>query len=161
MVRIKGLRRSIIVVCIVLLALSGVIQMPPDKYYYAYVKNLVNQHQAEVVEVGKSLKLDDDRLVIDRVIISKDKLYLRYTLKRKLMGWSFCDNSIKIYDDKNKELQIHSGGQSGRAWGEYGIIEYSGVKGDIKYITVKLNHYDRRDEMKILLKKEGDQHENK
>ncbi|MGE5627915.1 MAG: hypothetical protein ACM3X7_07330 [Solirubrobacterales bacterium] len=55
--------------------------LPEGKYYNQNLKDLVNAKKANVIEVGKELKLDQDTLIIRRIINTEDKTYVRYTMK--------------------------------------------------------------------------------
>lgn len=157
---IKGLRRTIIVICFILLALSGFSCLPASKYYNKDIKKLVAENKAQVIEVGKGMKIDNDTIYIKRIINTKDRTYIRYSYIRKELGWSFPLNTIKIFDDKGKEYRHQSGTSSGKLWGQDALDEVEKLDKDAKYITLKLDWYDRKNELKISLGKEGEVSEN-
>lgn len=135
--------------------------LPESKYYGKNLKALVKENKAQVIEVDKSFKIDKDTLLIKRIINTEDKTYLRYAFIRKEQGWSFPAGAIKLFDDKECEYWNGGGGWSGKIWGQDGIIEYERLRDDVEYITLKYDLYDRSNELKISLKKEGEINENK
>lgn len=130
--------------------------IPEGKYFDGNLKNLVNTKKASVIEVGKELKLDKDTLIIRRVINTEDKTYVRYTMIRKINLWSFSDNNIKIFDDKGKELHKSGGTGNGKLWGQEGLFYMDRIPNDVKYLVIKLDIYDRHDEVKIPLGEVGE-----
>lgn len=135
--------------------------IPESKYYEKDLKAMVNEKKAQVIEVGKGMKIDKDTIFIERIINTQDKTYIRYALIRFDQGWSFSESAIKIFDDKGKQYQKKSGSWKGKFWGQDGLFEIDKINNDVKYITLKLDWYDRKDEMKISLGKEGEINENK
>lgn len=141
--------------------ISGFRCLPESKYYYKSLKVLVDTEQAQVIEVRKGMKIDKDTIYIKRIINSKDKSYIRYAVIMNEQGWSFSEGAMKIFDDKGKEYHSMSGGWSGKLWGQDGILEIDRINKDSKYITLKLDWYDRKNELTISLGKEGEINENK
>lgn len=135
--------------------------LPERKYYYKSLKVLVDTQQAQVIEVGKGMKIDKDTIYIKRIINSKDKSYIRYAVIMNEQGWSFSEEAMKIFDDKGKEYHSMSGGWLGKLWGQDGILEIDRINKDSKYITLKLDWYDRKNELTISLGKESEINENK
>lgn len=159
--RIKALRRTVIAICLLILIASGFMSLPESKYYYKDLKTLVNAKKAQVIEVEKGMKIDKDTILIKRIINTQDKTYIRYAFIRFEQGWSFPEEAIKIFDDKGKQYQSKGGGWTGKLWGQDGVIELDRISEDVKYITLKLEWYDRKNEMVISLEKEGKGNENK
>ena len=135
--------------------------LPESKYYNKDIKALVKAKKAQVFEVGKVMKIDKDTILIKRIINTQDKTYIRYAFIRFEQGWSFSEQAIKIFDDKGKQYQGKAGGWSGKMWGQDGLIEIDRINEDAKYITLKLEWYDRKNELRISLGKEGEINENK
>lgn len=161
-VKIKFLRRSIIIICAILLIISNINIFPESKYYYDEIKNQVSAKKAEDIEINKSMTIDKDKIIIERIIIAKDAVYLRYSTRMNGLGWSFCDgNAIKMYDDKQHLYICTGGGTSGKIWGQDGVIEFEKLDKDARYIVLKLDWYDRKDEIKVPLNMEGEASENK
>lgn len=158
---IKGLRRTIIVICLLILAVSSFRSLPESKYYDKNLKALVKAKEAQVIEVGKGMKIDKDTIFIKRIINTQDKTYIRYAFIRFEQGWSFSEGAIKILDDKGKQYHFISGAWSGKMWGQDGLMELDRLNKDSKYITLKLEWYDRKNELKISLGKEGEINDNK
>jgi len=159
-VKIKGLRKVIITICLIILVVSGFSNLPESKYYNKDIKGLVNEKKAQVIEVGKGFKIDKDTIRIKRIINTQDKTYIRYAVIINEPGWSFSAGAIKVFDDKGRQYENHGGGFSGKIWGQDGIIEYERLGEDVKYITLKLEWYDRKNQLKISLGKEGEISEN-
>ncbi|WP_278246520.1 DUF5643 domain-containing protein [Clostridium lundense] len=113
------------------------------------------------MEVGKGFKIDEDTIFIKRIINTEDKTYIRYAVITKEQGWSFPGGIIKIFDDKGKQYRNHGGGSSGKVWGQDGLIHFDKLKKDAKYIKLKVEWYDRENELKISLGKESGINENK
>lgn len=118
MAKIKGLRRTIIVICLLILILSGFTSLPESKYYNKNLKVLVNAKEAQVIEAGKGMKIDEDTIFIKRIINTQDNTYIRYAFIRFEQGWSFSEGALKIFDDKGKEYHSMSGSSSGKLWGQ-------------------------------------------
>jgi hypothetical protein len=159
--QIKELRRTIIGLCLLILTLSGFRSLPESKYYDKNLKTLVKANEAQVIEVGKGMKIDRDTIYIKRIINTQDKTYVRCAFIRFEQGWSFPDGALKIFDDKGKEYLNRSGGWSGKLWGQDGLFEIERINKDSKYIAFKLDWYDRKNELTISLGKEGEINENK
>ncbi len=135
--------------------------IPSSKYYKQDIKELVNAKKAQVFEVGKVMKIDKDSILIKRIINTQDKTYIRYAFIRFEQGWSFPVEVIKVFDDKGKQYQSKGGGWTGKLWGQDGLIELDRISEDTKYINLKLEWYDRKNEMTISLEKEDKVNENK
>lgn len=159
LIEIKALRRSIITVCILVLALSWANSFPESKYYYDNMKEQVKEGKAKVIEVDKALNFDNDKFYIRRIINTEDKTYIRFSYIKKEQGWSFPDSSISIVDDKGNIYPSHGSGASGKMWGQEGLMSFDRINSDAKQITVKLNWFDRNDQMMISLEKAGDPNE--
>lgn len=160
MVIIKGLRRAIIITCLLLLAVKVFQNLPESKYYHDDLKALVDAKKAQVIEVGKGVKIDKDTVYIKRIINTEDRTYIRYAFIRLEQGWSFPENAIKIFDDKGRDFKNYRSGYSGKMWGQDGMIEIDKINDDAKYIILKIDWYDRKNELKISLGKEGEIIEN-
>lgn len=65
---IKSLRRAIITICLIILTISGLESLPESKYCNKDLKTLVNTKKANVIEVGKEMKIDEDTILIKRII---------------------------------------------------------------------------------------------
>ncbi|WP_202750595.1 hypothetical protein [Clostridium rhizosphaerae] len=107
------------------------------------------------------MKIDRDNIYIRRIINTKDKTYIRYAFIRFEQGWSFSEGALKVFDDKGKEYHVMGGGWSGKLWGQDGLLELDRINKDSRYITLKLDWYDRKNEITISLGKEGEINENK
>ncbi|MEG2918256.1 MAG: hypothetical protein RR891_00600 [Clostridium sp.] len=155
MIIIKRLRRTIIAICLFILAISVCYSIPKGKYFDEDLKQLVNEKKAQVIEVGKSMKLDNAPILIHRIINTEDTTYIRYSFIRFEHGWSFPGSNIQVFDDKEQEYFNHGGESSSNMWGEDGLLNIERVADDAKYIIIRINVYDRKNEMKISLAEEG------
>lgn len=159
--KIKVLRRSIIVICLITLCVIGFACLPKSKYYYNDIKTLVDEGKAEVIELNQKMKIDNDDLIIKRIINTEDKSYVRYRQIRTTRGWSFSESIFRIFDDKGEEYIKVAGSASTNFWGQEGLMQLDKKIGkDVKYLTIKVDWYDRKSEIKIPLSKEGEANEN-
>lgn len=161
MIDIKLLRRGIIAVCILILMTNLIYDIPEGKYYEDELKELVKDGKAQVIEINKKAKLGGDTFIAKRLITTHDETYLRYSVVRWEMGWSFPAGAIEIIDDKDRHYDGLGGGSSGKTWGQEGLIRYDKLEDDIKEVTLKLNWYDRNMEIKVPLQKDGAINEDK
>lgn len=107
------------------------------------------------------MKIDNDNLIIKRIINTEDKSYIRYRQISTVIGWSFSENALKIFDDKGQEYQHIAGSYSTRLWGQEGLMLLDKkISEDVNYLTIKIDWYDRKTEMKIPLSEEGETNEN-
>lgn len=134
--------------------------LPEGKYYNKELKVIVNKGDAQVIEVGEGMKFDRDTIYIKRIINTKDSSYLRYSLIRLEAGWTFSEGALKVYDDRGKEYKHWGGGSSGKIWGQEGLIEIEKIDSGAKFLIIKLDWYDRKNEIQISLKREGEIDEN-
>lgn len=132
---------------------------PESKYYNRDIKALVKAGEAQVIEVGQEMKIDKDTINIKRIINTQDKTYIRYNLVRLESGWSFSESALKIFDDKGNEYISMSGGWSGKLWGQDGLIQIDRISKDSKYIIIKIDWYDRQNELKISFEEEDEVYE--
>lgn len=158
---IKRLRRTIIAICLGILTISAFMSLPESKYGSKSLKTLVDTKKAQVIEVGKKMEIDKDTILIKRIINTEDKTYIRYALERFEQGWSLSEGAINIFDDKGNQYRYNGGQSSGKLWGQDGLISFDRINEDAKYITLKLDWYDRKNEMKISLEKEGENNDSK
>lgn len=149
----KVLRRSIIVICSVLLIPLVFTSFPNGKYFNDELKTLVKSGKAEVIEVNKKIPIDNDTIYIERIINTDTQTILRYKIVEE-PGWSFPSNVLLLYDDAGKKHQ-GGGASSGRFWGEDGIINYERISKASKEITIRLEWYDRVGEVVIPIDKGG------
>lgn len=161
MTKIKWIRRTLIIISLLILLFSGFISLPEDKYASKNLEALVKAQKAQVIEVGKTMKVDNDSIYIKRIINTEDKTYIRYAYIMHEQGWSFSDSELKIFDDKGKEYHITGGSGSGKLWSQDMLIDLDKIDKDSKYITIKLDWYDRKNELTIPLEKAGAIIENK
>lgn len=138
----------------------GLCSLPKSKYYDKNIKKLVDEKKAQVIEVGKKLKIDKENIVINRIINTQDKTYIRYTFTRIEPGWSFPAAVIKVFDDKGRKYESQGAESSINICRQEGIINFDRVKKDAEYIILKLEWYDRKSQLKISLGKEGEINEN-
>lgn len=155
---IKKLRRTIIVICSIIIALHVFLSIPKGKYFHDNLRDLVKSNKAEVLEVGKSLKLDNDKILIKRIIICEDEIHIRYAYVAHEEGWSFSGISLKIYDDNGNLYESQSASSTGRSWGSDGLITVDNDR-KTQSLTLKIDHYDRHSELTVPLIKEGDSNE--
>lgn len=144
----KVLRRFIIIMCIILLIPLLIASIPEGKYFNKELQGKVKTGVAQVIEVNKKWKIDDDTIIIQRIIITDKNTYLRVSYVRNENGWSFPLESIELYDNKQK-INISSDEEIGKLWGEDGLNEYERLSAGCKEITLKLQWYDRKMEFKI------------
>lgn len=152
----KGLRRAIIVICLIILTVRGLNSLANGKYYDENINEMVNGKEYQVIEVGKDMKLDNDTILITRIINTEDKTYIRYSVKAMEKGWSFSESAIKVFDDREHQYEYSGAGSDGKD----GFIKFDRINEDANYITVKIDWYDRKNEMKISLMEEGEVNEN-
>ena len=157
---IKGVRRAIIVICLLILAIGGFYSIPKGKYFDDSIEELINNKKAEVIEVHKKMKIDEDSFIVKRIINAEDSTYIRYSLIRLEGGWSFPGTSIEVTDNNGKEYFNHGESSSGKLWGQEGLIRIDKIDEGAKYIIVKFNCYDRKSEVKISLLEDGETDEN-
>lgn len=144
----KAFRRTVIVICAILLIPLIFCSISEGKYFYKELKAKVDNGIARVIEVNKKLKIDDDAIIIQRIIITDKNTYVRVRYVQSQPGWSFPLSSIVLYDNKGK-VDYYAGEGSGRLWGEEGINEYNQIGNDCKKIIIKLQWYDRKQELDI------------
>lgn len=152
----KSLRRSIIVICLILLStiiLPTFSGLENGKYYSTELKTLVKNGKADVIEVNKKINIDSDTIYIERIINTDKETNLRYKIMEK-PGWSFSNSALALYDEKGKK-QMKGSLSSGMFWGEDGIISYDRVDKDSKKIIIKLEWYDRTGEVIVPIAKGG------
>lgn len=151
----KVFRRSIIIICSVLLIPIIVSSIPSGKYFDSYWKKEMTSNNAKVIEVNKSWKIDNASIIIQSVILNDKYAYIRSRYVSFERGWSFPLQAIEIYDDKGKKyMNVGSVGE-GKLWGEEGMAKYEKIPKDCKEIILKLKYYDRKVEMKIPCKRGG------
>jgi hypothetical protein len=125
--------------------------IPEGKYYDKTLEAKVENGSVDVVEINKEMKIDNDTIFIQRLIIDEGNIYLRYSTEEE-KGWSFSDSALALYDDKGNYLSSSGGGSSEKSWGRDGLIEFEKAEGNCKELTLKLEWYDRQGELKIPLK---------
>ena len=125
--------------------------IPMNKYYSSYLEKLVDEGKAEVVEVGQDLQIDDETLLIKRVINIDEASYIRYSFITFNHGWFLSGKAIKVMDDQGNEYRYKSDESEYRTWGEDGILKISKIDEDAKYLILKLDWYDRQDEIRVSL----------
>lgn len=140
---------------------SNINSLPASKYYSKDLEEQVKQNKAQVIEVKKELKFDKDKVIIDRLIITHDEINVRYTVFQNDHGWSFSSSSLEVYDDSGNKYQEYSGTGCGKTWGAEGVISYHNQNKDTKFIKIKLDWFDRHDEIQIPLISGGTNNENK
>lgn len=145
---LKAFRRSVIIICTILLIPLIFCSIPEGKYFNKELNAKVNSGAAKVIEVNKKLKLDNDTIIIQRIIITDKNTYVRMRYVQSQMGWSFPFSAIELYDDKGK-VDYYGGEDAGKLWGEEGIDKYNQISNDCKKITIKLQWYDRKQELVI------------
>ncbi|MBK1812329.1 hypothetical protein JHL18_17025 [Clostridium sp. YIM B02505] len=121
----------------------------------------MNQKKAQVIEVNKDMKIDNDTISIKRIINTDDKAYIISTYKPSELGWTFSTSAIEIYDDKGRQYKYRGGEDKGKIWGQDQLTEFDRIDKETKAITLKLDWYDRKAEMTISLDKEKNINENK
>ena len=55
----------------------------------------------KVIEPNQKIKIDDDYLIIKRIINTEGESYIRY--KQTILGWSFSESIFRIFDDNGEE----------------------------------------------------------
>jgi len=124
---------------------------PSEKYFSDELKALVKNGKAEVIEVNKKIKIDNDTIYIERIINTDTETNLRYKVVEE-EGWGFPNSALVLYDEKGKKQQ-RSSASNGKSWGEDGIISYERIDKDSKSITIKLEWFDREGEVVIPIEK--------
>ncbi|MDU2323920.1 MAG: DUF5643 domain-containing protein [Clostridium perfringens] len=157
----KVIRRLIILVCLITLCFIGFICLPKNKYYFKDIRSLVNEGKAEVIEPNQKIKIDDDYLIIKRIINTEGESYIRYKQVRTTLGWSFSESIFRIFDDNGEEYIKTAISSYTSFWVTEGLILLDKkIKEDVKYLTIKIDWYDRQNKIKIPLNKEGEANEN-
>lgn len=146
--KLKVFRRAIIIICSILLIILLIMSIPEGKYINKDLQGKVNNGAAKVIEVNKEWDIDNDKVIIQRIIITDKNTYLRIRYIQRQTGWSFPFSSIELYDNKGRKNVI-SGESIGKLWGEEGVNEYERVSDNSKELTLKLQLYDRNRELKI------------
>lgn len=157
----KVLRRSIIAICIFLLLpvlfnLFSLLynRLSTGKYYTIELKNEVKSGAAQVIEVNKKMKIDNDTLIVRRIINTDKNTYVILSYIPRNSGWSFPFNTIKLYDDQGIVNVSGAGGQGGFFREDF-LTKYDRVNTDCKEITLKYEWYDRNVELKIPCRRSG------
>ncbi|WP_234117276.1 DUF5643 domain-containing protein [Clostridium hydrogenum] len=145
----KKFRRTIIIICSILLIPIILTSIPSGKYLNSYWKKIMIGENAKVIEVNKKWKIDNASIIIQRVIITDKHVYIRARYVSLEIGWSFDFGSIEMYDDKGKRYFNSTGEGRGKLWGGEEITQYEKVPKDCKEITLRLQCYDRKAELKI------------
>ena len=154
----KTLRRTIIFICLLMLLIDIPIAWPKGKYYDSNLKDQVKNNKATVIELNKKGKFDGNTFTAQRIINTYDQTYLRYKLISDGRGWSF-GGSFKLYDENHKEYTSFSGGSYGRIWGQEGLVIFDKLPESVKEVTLVVECYDRKLELKLPLKKAGGSNE--
>lgn len=154
-IKLKILRRAIIIICCVLLIPLIMASAPSTKYFDNTWKKQMTSDNAKIIEVNKKWKIDNASIIIQRVILTDKHAYIRAKYVSLEIGWSFDLGSIEIYDDNGKRYMNVASEDKGKLWGEEGITEYEKIPKDCKEITLKLQYYDRKAELKIPCKRGG------
>lgn len=150
----RVLRRSIIVICSIFLIPLIILvfaSFPRGKYFTSNLKAQVKSGKADVIEVNKKIKIDNDTIFIERIINTATETTLRYKVI-EAPGWSFSNSALVLYDEKRKKNQ-KSGESIGKIWGEDGIISYDRIDKESKEITISLEWFDRRGNVVIPIRK--------
>lgn len=151
----KILRRAIIIICSILLIPLIITSIPSGKYFDSYWKKWITGENAKVIEVNKKWKIDNASIIIQRVILTDKHAYIRARCVSFEPGWSFPLESIKLYDDNGKVYRMVGSEGKGKLWGGEEITEYEKIPKDCSEITLRLQCYDRKAELKIPCKRGG------
>lgn len=153
----KYVRRTIVIIC--LFSLFLLLANKYTTYNYkkksdSLFKSMSSKYQTDPIIVNKYLKIDNSKLQIKKILLTKNGTYIRYTSK----GFTPTPlNAVKIYDDKNRlynALEACDGKVSKKCVD--GIDKFEPLNNDVSFIILKLEWYDRIDEIKISLVQEGD-----
>jgi len=158
LIYMKVLRRAIILICLLFLIRAAVFAWPEGKYYDVNLKNKVKNNKATVIELNKKGNFDGNTFAAQRIINTSDETYLRYRLISDGRGWSFS-SSIKLFDENNKEYISLTGGHHGKIWGTEGLATFEKLPENTKEITLVVESFDRKLELKIPLNKAGGKNE--
>jgi len=156
----KIIRRGIIVICLIYLIGVGIDCLPESKYYNKELEALVKQGKAQVIEVDENLKIDDAKMHIKRLINTDEYTYVRYSYIRKESGWPVLTAATKLFDHKGKEYSYQGGSSSEKPWGTERLIKFDRLDNNVRYVIIKIENYDRKNQIKISLRKEGEINEN-
>lgn len=161
MITIKILRRIIIVLCLVLLGVNAGATLyngyTMDKYY----ENIAKENNAKVLDINKNMEIDGDRILLNSVFSDEENIYIGYKYTSFMAGDRFGAYAIRVFDDSGEEYFGRTYDMRRTIGGEKGVITLINVvPEETEYLTVKLDHYDRKDEVKIWLKEEGRANEN-
>ena len=161
MITIKILRRIIIVLCLVLLGVYAGARLfsgyTMDKYY----ENIAKENNVEILDINKTMEIDRNRILFNSVFSDEENIYIGYKYTSFMSGDRFGAYAIRVFDDSGEEYFGRTYDARRTIGGEKGVITLTNVvPEDTEYLTVKLDHYDRKDEVKIWLKEEGGVNEN-
>jgi len=154
----KLLRRSIIVLCLFFLLTELVYALPEGKYYDSSLKDKVKNNESTVIELNQKGKFDGNTFTAQRIINTSDKTHLRYRLISNGRGWSFA-GSFTLFDENHKEYKGFSSGMHGKSWGQEGIVIFDKLPESAKKVTLVVECYDRKLELKLPLNKAGNKNE--
>lgn len=161
MITIKILRRIIIILCLVLLGVYAGVRLfsgyTMDKYY----ENIAKENNTEILAINKAMEIDGNRILFNSVFSDEENIYIGYKYTSFMTGDRFGINGIRVFDDSGEEYFGRADDTTRTIGGVKGVITLTNVvPEDIEYLTLKLDHYDRKDEVKIWLKEEDGVNEN-
>lgn len=159
MVDVKIIRRSIIVICLLLLIPVISQLLPERKYLRTDIANMVRNGNAKAIEVNQSAKIDMDTLIIKSIINTSDETYIRYRVLEPGQGWNFPVSALKMYDEKGNSYMWNGGTGQGKLWGEECFYSYQKISSSSKEMVLKFEWYDRSVELRIPLEKSGGSNE--
>ncbi|GMQ57363.1 hypothetical protein AN1V17_17580 [Vallitalea sediminicola] len=143
----KILRRVIIVICMIFILSDSTILLPDSKGKYS--------DEAIIYDINKNMLIDNDKFIVERLILDDGITYMEYKLIRNEQGWSFNNGALEIRNQENEIFKYRGGWSSGKLWGEQGVLEFSKIK-ITDNIIIKYEQYDRLVEMTVDVSKEGD-----
>lgn len=137
-------------ICIIILSQSIILAIPNFEDDYS--------DDSIVYKINKSLSIDNDKFIVERLIMDDKDIYIEYKLITFEKGWTFPDSAITLINSKGKELQGRGSFSSGKIWGEQGVLKYDCDIKDGETIIVRFEWYDRKSDLLIHLSKEGVTH---
>lgn len=161
MIIIKVLRRIIIVLCLILLGGNAGVTLCKGYSLDKYYENLAEESGAEVLDINASMKIDGKKILFNSIFSDDENIYIGYKYTSYMNGDYFGTYAIRVFDDSGKEYFGRADDTVGIIGGEKGVIRLTNIiPEDTEYLTLKLDNYDRKDEVKIWLKEEGRANEN-
>ncbi|MEG2935508.1 MAG: hypothetical protein RR844_03360 [Clostridium sp.] len=101
------------------------------------------------------MKVDGTRIVVNGIFNDEENIYIMYKYTSFIGGDRFGEYAMSFFDDSGKEYVGYMSNGTRIIGGGRGVITLiNTVPEDTEYVTLKIDWYDRKDEVKIWLKEE-------